>query len=171
MRNIFIERVSDFYSLLSFSVILHGLARLHLTVVGGGTVKLIGTCLLPFSSLVRLVEPSFPFLQLVPGLPHALCLLLHGVRGICRLEEGTNFVRKMRKPSLKFAVFRSRTCLFCRGLWHECTKPSCCCCCSPCSFWASCGWHQPSSMTTLPGRVSMVSSVNSRVLRDDLLLF
>lgn len=50
------------------------------------------------SSLVRLVEPSFPFLQPVPGLPHALCLLLHGVGGICRLEEGTNCAREMRKP-------------------------------------------------------------------------
>lgn len=127
VRDIFIETVSDFRSSLSFSVVLHGLARLHPTVVGGGTAKLIGTRPLPFSSLVRLVEPSFPFLQLVPGLPHALCLLLHGVGGICRLEKGTNSARGMRKPSLKFGTFCSRTCrsvrLFCRGSWPECMKP------------------------------------------------
>lgn len=37
---------------------------------------------------IRLVEPSFPLLQLVPGLPHALRLLLHRVRGICRVKKG-----------------------------------------------------------------------------------
>lgn len=37
------------------------------------------------SLLLRIMEPSFSFLQLVPGLPHALRLLLHGVRGVCRL--------------------------------------------------------------------------------------
>lgn len=42
------------------------------------------------SSLVRFVEPSFPFLQFIPGLPHALCLLLHGVRRICRVQKGTS---------------------------------------------------------------------------------
>lgn len=37
------------------------------------------------SLLLRIMEPSFPFLQLVPGLPHALRLLLHRVRGVCGL--------------------------------------------------------------------------------------
>lgn len=37
------------------------------------------------------MEPSLPLLQFVPGLPHALRLLLHRVRGICRVTKGTSF--------------------------------------------------------------------------------
>lgn len=37
----------------------------------------------------RLVELSFPFLKFVPGLPHAFRLLLHRVRGVCRIQKGT----------------------------------------------------------------------------------
>lgn len=38
---------------------------------------------------LRIMEPSFPFLQLVPGLPHAFCLLLYGVGGLCGLQKGS----------------------------------------------------------------------------------
>ena len=39
----------------------------------------------------RLVEPSLSLFQFVPGLPHALCLFLHRVRGICRVQKGIHF--------------------------------------------------------------------------------
>lgn len=44
----------------------------------------------------------------------------------------------------------------CRESWGGCMRRWCCCCCWRCSCWASCGWRQPSSMTTSPGRASMV---------------
>lgn len=62
----------------------------------------IRMCFNKHSLLLRIMESSFPFLQLVPGLPHALCLLLHGVRGVCRLEKGSG-----HKGHLKAELYRS----------------------------------------------------------------
>lgn len=74
--------------------VLSVLGRLSLMVADLGTANTTANERCPKNNkwkicLDRFVEPSFPFLQLVPGLPHAFCIFLHWVRGICRIQKGS----------------------------------------------------------------------------------
>ncbi|TMS16943.1 Limb region 1 homolog-like protein [Larimichthys crocea] len=87
---------------------------------------------------IAFVEPSFPFLQFIPGLPHALCLLLHGVRRICRVQKGSHGTSVRSRGA---AVAAGSACA------GHCV-----------------GGLSPSSTTTLPGKASTVINMRHRSL-------
>lgn len=76
--------------------------------------------------LVRIVEPSFSFLQFVSGLSHALCLLLYRVGGIRRLQKGSSSLKYINKElTTNWPLITVRVCLVSVGRYGTSSWSSC----------------------------------------------